>query len=92
MHIYILYIICCAVNIIILIRIYFIDENEKFREYHDFESFALNVIAPFVSLYIFTGFIASTPFHILKTFKELKNKAPWFTCLINLVNVLAVII
>jgi len=90
-NIYILYFICCAVNIIILIRIYFIDKNEKFRDY-DIESFSLNVIAPFVSLYIFTGFIASTPFLILKSFKELKNKAPWFTWLINLVNVLAVII
>ena len=92
-NIYVLYIICFIINIIILIRINFIEylnqeQTENFKNY-DFEDFVLYVIAPLVSLYIFTGLISSSPFYLVTRIKELSIITPW---LINLMLVLAVIV
>ena len=90
---YVLYIISFLINSIILLRMCFIDylsckQTENYEPYK-FEDYILNVIAPLASLYIFTGFIASIPFYLVETFKELSGISPWS---INLLIISAVII
>ena len=89
----IIYFICLIINIIVLLRIYFIEykspEKTKKYENYNINEFLLYVVAPLIALYLFTGLIASIPFYLKKNKKSLLS---YPTLLINLISVLSVII
>ena len=91
-NIFVLYLICFGINIIILLIINFIDflspDKTKIYDNYNFKEFCYKVLAPYITLYIFTGFIASIPFYIRKKYKEL-SISPIY---IDLTLVLAVIL
>ena len=88
-----LYIICFMINSTILIIMRYIDYKspEETKNYgnYQFEEFVLKVCAPLVFLYTFTGFIASFPFYIIKSYKEYQSFSP---VLINFIILLSIIV